>query len=492
MKNFKLLILNFKLTKMNKQLIIAALFSLTLAACSDNDPVNPTPDTPELPDSGGDQPGEDVTTPVSGFAFATSVQDGDKTANLLLTSSSLTEGSLSPVGNGLVNDGATEWAFYADRYLYALTYNQGNAGTTRSYVMADDGELSARSAEYKISRFTTFGKFGPYLLTSSTGNAPSSYADEAGNLPKMFLLTYLDVEAETAVASPSTDDFLSENFLGNGEYATLSGFQEAGGKLYSGVVGMGLSPYGSAVGNGQYILPGNEDLVKQESGGSGSGAYTKGELQGTQYPDECWVAVFDNERLEGKKLLRTDKISYPCGRYRSQYYQTIWAADNGDLYVFSPSYAKSLADARQQTKLDAGVVRIKAGADDFDPDYYYNLEAQTDGKSFLRCWHAGGNYFLLRMYDRPFAAEGTAVANQLAVFNGDTGRLTYVSGLPEASTITDFGKMPYVADGCIYMPVMSSDAYAALYRIDPATATATRGITLQVNTVTAVGRLTHY
>lgn len=30
-----------------------------------------------------------------------------------------------------LNDGATQWVFYKDQYLYGLTYNQGNAGTTR-------------------------------------------------------------------------------------------------------------------------------------------------------------------------------------------------------------------------------------------------------------------------------------------------------------------------------------------------------------------------
>ena len=66
---------------------------------------------------------------------------------------------------------------------------------------------------------------------------------------------------------------------------------------------------------------------------------------------------------------------------KSQYYQTIWAADNGDIYVFSPSYAKTMDDARQQTTLDAGVVRIKAGTEEFDPSYYYSIEDQTNGKS---------------------------------------------------------------------------------------------------------------
>ncbi|MDD6778344.1 MAG: DUF4374 domain-containing protein [Bacteroidales bacterium] len=459
------------------KLMAATTIAATLAACNDSDN-----------ESGILEPS--LTDNVETFVLATSVTDGDKTANVLLSSGSLTDGSVTAVNNGLVNDGATEWVCHSDKYLYALTYNQGNAGTTRSYVLNDRGEITARPAEYKVTRFTSFGKFGDYIISASTGNGLTEYADANGNLPKMFLLTWLNVEQETATQSDSglKELYTSENYCGNGEYATLSGFLESGGKLYSAAIGMGLSAYGCAIGNGQYVRPGFEDLVKQESGGSGSGAYVKGELTGTQYPDECRVAIFDNEKLEGRKLIRTDKISYACGRYRSQYYQTVWAADNGDIYVFSPSYAKTATDPRQQTKLDAGVVRIKAGASEFDPNYYFSIEAQSGGKSFLRCWHAGGNYFLLRMFDRPFSESGY-VATQLAIFDGDTGKLTFVSGLPSPYTIADFGKMPYVAGGYVYIPVMTTGSYPAIYRIDPASATATKGLNVETTTVTAVGLL---
>ena len=44
-------------------------------------------------------------------------------------------------------------------------------------------------------------------------------------------------------------------------------------------------------------MPANEDLVKTEDGGSNSSSYKKGELQWTQYPNKCWVAIFDDETL---------------------------------------------------------------------------------------------------------------------------------------------------------------------------------------------------
>lgn len=451
-----------------------AIVGMALSACTDNEP-----------DYG-------LGTEAKGeYVIASSVTASGNTTNVLLTSETLDKGTVSTVNNGLVNDGATQWVFYKNQYLYALTYNQGNAGTTRSYIMDSNNEVKARSGEFAVKRFTTYGIYDKYIMTSSTGDGPTAYADENGYLPKMFLLSYLDVSAETFTTNDTQNKaYMSENFLGNGEYVTLAGILERNNKLYSAAIPMGLSQYGSATDGGKWILPGNEDLVKTEDGGSNSSSYKKGELQWTQYPNKCWVAIFDDETLTNKKIIETDKISYACGRFKSQYYQTIWAADNGDIYVFSPSYAKTMADKRQQTTLDAGVVRIKAGTEEFDPDYYYSIEAQTGGKSFIRCWHITGDYFLLLMYDRPLTESGFA-AKELAIYKGEDKSLTYVKGLPSTDVISGFGNTPFSEDGIAYMAVTTTDgSQPAVYRIDPKTATATKGLTVEAEQISGVGKLT--
>ena len=75
------------------------------------------------------------------------------------------------------------------------------------------------------------------------------------------------------------------------------------------------------------------------------------------------------------------------------------------------------------------------------------------------------------------------------MFNWGTGKLDFGSGLPATGKVTGFGKMAYVGGGYIYMPVMTSDDYPAIYKIDPATATATKGLSVEVSTVTAVGKI---
>ena len=423
------------------------------------------------------------------YVLATQGTFTGNTTNALVTASNLDSGVVG-MANGLVNDGASYWVFYGDKYLYGLTYNQGNAGTTRSYVMNDDHTLAARPAEYAVRRFTTYGIYDRYIMTFSTGDGPAEWADANGFIPKSFLVSYLDVEAETYATNNTLEEhYLSENFLGNGEFVTLAGIEEVDGKIFSAAVPMGLSQFGVKAEGGKWIREGYADLVKTEAGGSGSGAYKEGELQWTQYPDECWVAIFEDETLAERKLIRTDKISYACGRNKSQYYQMIWTAESGDVYVFSPSYAKSMADERQQTQLPAGVVRIKAGTEEFDPDYYVNIEALTNGISFLRTWYIGGSKFLMLMYDMPLAPATTMTASRLAIFDVESASLTYVEGLPSAERISGFGTAPYSEDGKCYIAVTLTDDYPAIYAIDAATAVATKGLTVEATQIGGIGRL---
>lgn len=462
---------------MKKNLFFTGLFAtamtgLAFTACTDSDDVA----------GGGNNQSKGE------YVIASTVKDNSKEASVLLTSETLNSGTISAINNGLLNDGASQWVFYKDQYLYALTYNQGNAGITRSYIMNSNNEIKARSAEYAVRRYTTYGIYDKYIITSSTGDGPTTSADANGYLPKTFLLSYLDVAAETYTTNDTKDQtYLSENFLGTGEFVTLAGVLEHNNKIYSAAIPMGLSQYGGAVDGGKWILPGNEDLVKTEDGGSNSSSYKKGELQWTQYPNECWVAIFGDQALKNKKLIKTDKISYACGRNKSQYYQTIWEAGNGDIYVFSPSYAKTMTDARQRTTLPAGVVRIPNGTENFD-DYYCNLEEQSGGKSFLRCWHIADDYFLMLMYDRPLTETGF-VANQLAIFKAGSKKLTTVTGLPSAELISGFGNTPYAENGAAYMAVTTTDGSPAVYKIELSSAAATKGLTVAAEQISGIGKL---
>ena len=92
------------------------------------------------------------------------------------------------------------------------------------------------------------------------------------------------------------------------------------------------------------------------------------------------------------------------------------------------------------------------------------------------------------MYDRPLSEE-YFVANQLAIYKGTTGKLTYVDGLPSADQISGFGNTPYTENGFTYITVTTTTGHPAIYKIDPTNATATMGIAVEATQVSGVGRL---
>ena len=108
----------------------------------------------------------------------------------------------------------------------------------------------------------------------------------------------------------------------------------------------------------------------------------------------------------------------------------------------------------------------------------------------MRCWHITEDYFLLLMYDRPLTESGFA-AKELAIYKGEDKSLTYVKGLPSTDVISGFGNTPFSEDGIAYMAVTTTDgSQPAVYRIDPKTATATKGLTVEVEQISGVGKLT--
>lgn len=429
--------------------------------------------------------GGGTDTPAEGqYIISASVDE----ANVLLQTETLDSGTLTTQYTGLETDAGTAWYFYGNSYLYRLQYNQGNAGVTTSYILNSDGYIEQRSNTYTISRFTTYGSLGANIVTVSAGDTDEM--DSQGNAAQGLLFNYLDV----ANQSNSTKSIGCENYLGNGEYVTFAGILELGNKVYTSVVCMGMSKYGVAYDNGSRVT--YPELVAQESGGSGSGAYEAGEIPVTQFPDSAWVAIFDNQNFQTPVILRTDKIGFAAGRNRSQYYQTIWAADNGDVYVFSPGYARShTGDYRKTGEKPSGVVRINAGSQSFDEGYYYNIEDLSGGYAMYRCWHVTEDYFLLQMYTGG-TAEQNAIGgigggtNAAAIFKGSTGEFNYISGLPAQDNISSIGGFPYAENGYIYITVVTNDGeQPAVYKVDPKSASATKGVTVSCESISAVGRL---
>lgn len=406
----------------------------------------------------------------------------------LLTAESLDEGSISVRGNGTEVIGGTYWVFKNQKYLFGLVYNKGGNGTGASYYL-DAANTIREKYTYEYNRITTYGIWGDNVITASTGNGSTDMADEDGNLPQVLLFNYLNADD----GSQSSASVNAENFLGNGEKVHLAGMVEANGKLYTSVIPGGMSLYGIKRWPECVTDPG---LIATADGGSSSSSYTAGTIPSTQYPDKAYIAIYSGNSFNNTPVIaETDKIGYACGRYRSQYYQTIWAADNGDVYVFSSGYGRTAVSSddlkKVEGQLPSGVMRIKAGETKFDDSYYVNLEEIGKKHALFRCWHISDDYFLLQMYNgglEEMLKGTTADRSELAIFKGEDKSITPVTGLP--TDLAGFGGEPFGENGKMYIAVsVTGGDYPAFYKIDAKTGVATKGLTVEADELTTAGVL---
>ncbi|MDR1668276.1 MAG: DUF4374 domain-containing protein [Bacteroidales bacterium] len=368
------------------------------------------------------------------YLISASSEDG----SYLLQSEELSSGQVSIAGNGIESASATTWIFYKNRYAYGLMYRQGDPATVSAYeINAADGKLTPRLNEYQMpSRFTTWGYYSDYIVTSVNATGSDNNT--------VITFNFLDVNNQTITEKAVP----AGNLIGNGAAETLSGILEAGDRFFSGVC-----PTVASTAEGDAL----------------------------RYIDSVWVAIFDKDL--NYTVLRDGRLSYATGRHRSSYRTNIAKDDNDNVYVFSSAY-----DSR--TSKPSGALRVKKGETRFDPDYFFDIQSAAQGRHLFTVWHITGDYFLLQMYTTPNQTS-EAVWSVLAVV--DVAKKTYreVTGLPAPDKITSIGSTPCADGGKIAVPVVSSDEYPHIYIIDPATATASKGIEVIAESISAVGKLNY-
>lgn len=421
-----------------------ACLSLVLASCDKDDP-KPEPESEK-----------------QGAFFISAT---GATTQYILRSDNLEAGEISIADNveELELSGYT-WIFNEDPSVaIGLIYQQGDPGIGLGYTVAGDGSLQ-KSGEFQItSRFTSYGFFDRYALTSVGGITPvdangAALTDTAGNeRTDGVTFNFIDLNNNFALQEKTITTL---NITGNGGQATFSGIVD--------------------IGDGEFLtgLVVSQPKDPNQSGGASSGAIT--------YPDSVWVAAYD-ANLNLKRIYRDNRISYSSGRFRSQYYSQIAKAGDGNVYVFSGSYEST-------TSLPAGALRINKGATTFDASYHFNIEEKTGGYKFRKVWHITGNYFLLELYN-DLVPTATGAATQYGVTDVAAKTFKWVTGIPEKDKITATG-LPAAYGGKMYFPIAAAETDPAIYIIDPATAAetvaATKGLSIKgaEKGINAIGRLT--
>lgn len=409
-------------TKLYSSLILA----ISLAGCGSDDAASPDIDDRELAES-------NITLGL--------VNNDEGSTEFVVSVKDVMAGTVSAQGAGLEQSG---WNFYypVGNTLFVSGYSEFK---TTSYKVNESNEVAEINTFLFEDSFETFGNVADATLLAT--NAYWYQHDE---------LVMYSADAATGRATSKTlysiyDD--STGTEGEGTVPWPTALKVRGDKLFV--------PY-----------------LKFDDAGNST----------TPDNNSAYVAVFDyplTANEEGKVVpnkIITDERTSNIGVHGST--TGLITTENGDLYGFS---AGSVAAGHYPASINpSGILRIANGETEFDTDYFFNIEEQSAGMEIFWFDSIGGDKALARIFTPtaelesvPWSAYSNPVL-KLVILDLAEKTITDVVGVPlHTKQVTSSIE---VMDGKVYVmvdAVVDGDVTKNIYEIDVATATATKGATVE-------------
>lgn len=375
-------------------------------------------------------------------------------AEYIMQAKTLDSGELN-INTNVFELPTTDYAWiFKDNLAVGLAYQQQNPGLGYGVELQPDTTLKKVNEINIAKRFTNYGFFDHYLVTSVSGQQLDGKNDGA-----QFIFWDIDKGLE----SVKDTTFHTEPIAANGEQITFAGIVDTG--------------------NGEFITGMVKSNFNQTGAGNGSS------IGVVNYPDSVWAAAFSFDKdmkLTLKRVYKDDRISYSAAQYRAMVFPQIGIADDGTTYVFSGSFD-------EDTKHPAGALRIKKGTAEFDKDYYFNIQQYTDGYKFRRVWHLTGNKFFLEVYSGKDGSLSVTIASQFAIVDMEQKEFKWITGVPTRNNIVSggtSGSIPMYYNDNVYIPITERGQDPAIYIADVNTGVAHKGAVIKGATeIRALGRL---
>lgn len=429
--------------------------SCALTSCSSSDDISGPDSGSGNINSGGSSSGsgsteEEVKNGKGSYFIAVKTDNGTE---YIMQTNSLTAGNLD-IRNNIMELPQTEYTWVFNNHdAIGMVYQQQFAGLGYGLRWTSDDSQFSKLGEFRIdTRFSNYGFFNGQLLTSVGGQVSADGKRNDGSTFAFWNITSDGVKLD------HTKTIWTEDITGNGQQVTFSSIIDNG--------------------DGTFLTAMVQSAFHQTGTGDGSS------IGDVKYPDSVWVAKMDKD-LNVLKVYRDDRISYAAGQYRSQVLHEVFKTNDGTVYVFSNAFNTA-------TTRKAGALRINKGAEEFDKDYYFDIQTPADGYKFRRVWYITDSKFLLEIYNEKNISTITA-GHQFAIVDMATKKFTWLSGIPAKNLITsgaETGGVPMFADGVIYLPITQFGQDATIYQVNPETGVATKGISIKGATeIRTLGKL---
>jgi hypothetical protein len=411
----------------NNKLLLIGITLLSLSACKKD---STTGDTDDGSASAADK-----------YFLAGTSSDGTTTYTYTMAVKSLAQDTLITTNYpGTIENmtSYTQWGYNGTNALFAISYQQGNPAPGSVFQLSSTGVLKKIDDFVLDNGFNTIGTFSHYLVAAANGETLTGTND--GKLGSVFYA--MDVNANNAITPYQV---VGQNLIG-GQTASFVGVADAGNDSFFTAINLAVGTNARAV---------NLDSI--------------------------YVAKMD-AKMNITAILKDDRLSFSGGQFRSARYNQLANDGDGNTYVFSTGYTT--------TTKKSGALLIRKNATAFDASYYFDIQTASGGYKLRKVWNITSDYFLLEMYNVTGVAASATAATQYAVVRMSTKDFKWIrTGFPAITEITSVG-WPFTADGKAYISAVTPTTNPTVYVIDPATAVATKGISISgVSAIPGMGKL---
>ncbi len=376
-------------------------------------------------------------TPTDGevFTLGLGVTTSEATTNYVLHTNDLMNGKLSLVNAGFLQDGYRDFTTVGN-YFYSI----GGLGLTdvNTYYVDASGEVAVKTGLNLVDRVSDAHDLDGSGKTLLAVTLPASPADGT----EMKFMT-VDAESNTITRTEkiAVDN---KNFPIENEWMLHTGIAVRGDQAF------------------QTIVP--FDAVGWK----------------TSKTNKTYVAVYSYPDFKLEKIIEDDRTG-PAGAFGTR--SGIFATESGDIYTISHSgYGYS-----QRTK-DPAVLKISAGASEFDEDYLFKTADVSNGGRIVHAIYVGNNKLFATVSTGTQASQWADDNLKFAIVDLANKTITTVAGSPTFSGNGGRSFAAFHKNGKAYAAATVNDVLN-IYEIDIPAATLRKGAQVDASFVGGIGQI---
>lgn len=414
---------------------IIAILALIFSGCT-KAPVAPV-DEPPIEEPPVEQPpAEEPRDSV----FILTTKAGLFGKDVIVSHSTLDEGTVSPVGAGIEQSGERTYFTHNDM-LFSFKFGFAGAGDVIAYKANADKKLE-KVTELQTETMHTYGAVGDDILMIKNSWQPA----------EDYMQWYrFDTKKLEIVASGeiNTKELAG---LSTNEMAFFTDVKQVGNKVFM--------PYWS-IQSGQNFRSSN--------------------------PDQSYMAVFSYPDMKLEKVIKDTRTGSIGIYFRS----SMEVDEHGDLYAIGTKLGPDMA-GNHSSKTPVAIMKIKNGTTEYDKTYFFNITAASEGHYIYQKLYLGKGNFLLIMATQPNTYGTTSGAMKYAIANVYDASFKWVTGGPESIfRATEYSNNYSPRDGKTgYIGFNTGfNTPGVVYKFDAETATAAPALGIEAAGITAINML---